>query len=85
MDQAKDVLFRVQRSDCAYCLCNACHGTGYVTIITYPVSGYYDRPRQFKTKYKSLWLCDVCLEKLKAVLAQKPGEAILYGMDGARQ
>lgn len=61
--------FSATRSEGEYCQCDACHDTSFVTKIRYPVTMFHDG-KTLTTKYKEMWLCDFCLEKLKKVICE---------------
>ena len=59
----KNVEYKAARSKFDNCLCNGCHGSGYVYKITYPETLFFDG-NKLTTKYNEWWLCDDCIKKL---------------------
>jgi len=55
--------FSANRSEFASCVCDGCHASAFVTILTMPqtemtVTG------SLRTIYRKIWLCDDCLDRL---------------------
>ena len=86
-----DVVFTATSSgDHKFCCCDACHAITGVTKISRPVTKYHDR-KNLETRYFEYWLCDACLEKLRAAIApendreakdKKSPKKAQYGCDG---
>lgn len=57
-----DVKFSARMSETSGCLCNACHNSGRVIKITYPDA------KGLSTRYREMWLCESCYEKLMTAL-----------------
>lgn len=66
-EEFKVVEFKAVASKYADCYCGCCHATGRVVKINMPRTLYHDG-RRLTTRYKELWLCDSCREKLVAAL-----------------
>lgn len=69
--ERRTVLFQSTISDHDYCLCDACHGIGYVVKLKLPTTKYFDGSH-LSTKHESYWLCRDCRNKL--VMALEWGE-----------
>jgi len=67
LEYKDNVKFGALRSSYDNCICEGCHRGGYVTMLDLP-STLYHNGRKLSTKYRSYWLCDSCLEKLKAAI-----------------
>lgn len=68
-ERLSDVKFTAARSKYDNCLCTACHGDNYVTMIECPVALYYDGSN-LTAKYKQLWLCDECMRKMLTAIRE---------------
>ena len=69
---------KAERSEYNNCICEMCHGTGYVTKISYPITLYHDGKKLSQKKH-SIWLCDECRDKLmKALSGSKKGHWIEF-------
>ncbi len=67
MDDKLDVKFNATESEQSNCLCNCCHGTGKALKLKIPETLYYNG-KGLSTRYRDLWICETCREKLIAAL-----------------
>ena len=65
--ERKTVFFESTISDHNYCMCDACHGIGYVVKLELPRTRYYDGSH-LSVKYHTYWLCRDCRDKLVKAL-----------------
>lgn len=63
-----DIDFQPQRIERNNCLCYCCHNTGKVLKIKIP-STLFHNGKTLTTKYREMWLCEKCEEKLRNSLA----------------
>lgn len=57
------VEFRSEVSKADNCICNACHHVGWVIKLEVPET-MYGNGGKLRTKYRPVWLCRNCREKL---------------------
>ena len=59
--------FRSEISMADNCICNACHHVGWVIKLVVPETTYNNGGR-LQTKYRPLWLCKNCRDRLVSAL-----------------
>ena len=71
----RNVMFPSCISTYNNCVCDACHGMGYVIKVDMPKTQYFDGKR-LTTRTREYWLCRECRDKLVKALEWEDAEDV---------
>lgn len=82
--ERRTVIFQSEISAHDQCMCDACHGLGYVVKLKLPRTKFFDGSH-LSTKHDTYWLCRECRDKLVKALKWGEDEVREFAADVAYQ